>query len=514
MNAVKIRYILTIAAVQLPALYDIFAIVGQLVDIFEESMAVNRTSMPEIPSLLVSALLRAQEVDPNGEYTLLAAEMLTRLAPRFDYHAYILRSYIYGSYGLSTLAIKDMESLNIREIQRDTISHVTSTRLSITYPFGGQIMSLSQCQPKALLTQNLSMYEMTIDRLAEQQYTLLQSARSDMMLELTNLRRVLTRSLNRRLMILELRRRSRLTNTLESFDHNIYPNTIDGWSKNLEDYRDYNVCEKFDIFNDFESIERRLHHNCNVPNQEWIYQNLRNDQLCCLINGTEPLIGSILPESVNRSDSKSMTVFEKKIQPFWDTLADVTAHILQIRSMPNKTKDEDVTDDLTVHLLDKLIPQDMLSRSDNASSLQPVECLQSIYLIADLLKAIYGLTTAIQDINSGKRKGLKTSGKCIEPVRTACEKHLAHLQDFAKKQVTSFDAHSISLSLAKTWAKVYEATSKEANGTRDMKPKTFSDARKSNFWIVGANFIQASAKDAWLGVAKLQLGNQVNVVKR
>lgn len=355
---------------------------------------------------MACSLWAAYERDQDTRHLLMALSYLYLvLDKQFCYPASVLIIAISKELGLGGLALVEYKRLNIKDIQLETASHIGLARISALVPLSREDLARHE------LHKALCMYEDTDVRIAEQQQSLLRAERPELLLQLEDMRRVLHHSINRRVLILEHRRVLRLRGQFPHAEHKLHPATIQMWTEDLEDRRDFNTLPEFEAADDAHKLERRLHRNGVIPDAQWILHNLWIDEICSLVTGDSLLvkryIGKAPPLRIG-----SLTQEEVALTSSWEALAMASA-------ITFLTKDEvgaagwagidgsHAIGRLKEHIEDlpaqctRYFPRDDFG-FPTASK------IQSVYLAMDLLQSAGRFAIAAQEVNKGKRTGKKT----------------------------------------------------------------------------------------------------------
>lgn len=260
-------------------------------------LAISRTStnLRRAPAdatfLAVSALIGMWELEAGAEYLFYAtyaAEMLL-VYDEHIHEARLVLVYLYMRLGLGSLAMRMFSSLNVKEVQHDTIGHTLFTRLSITHPHMARWDHKDgTMDPSKRTIQALNTYVRCEDKLAETEASVLQHGQTGMLFDLQDLRDSLRDSLPRRIALLEHRRIARYSgNDVGSHEAvlSMGPRVTANWLE-LRDSRDFNA-----VFDFGYNVERPLHGVAGMlPSTTWTLYNLIADTTWCIASGKTPLI--------------------------------------------------------------------------------------------------------------------------------------------------------------------------------------------------------------------------------
>ncbi len=192
--------------------------------------------------------------------------------------------YLYMRLGLGSLALGLFHSLNIKEIQHDTVGHALFTRLSVTHPHSTKLNKRDTFDPAKRLAQALGVYRRHEEKLAESEASALNHEQTGMLFDLRELRNSLRSSLTRRITYLEHKRLARLlVNTSGEDAAQMGPRATANWLETT-DNRDFAATFDFGY-----NVEKVLHsHNWILPGRRWILSSLMADTAWCLATGSRP----------------------------------------------------------------------------------------------------------------------------------------------------------------------------------------------------------------------------------
>lgn len=208
-NAQKLEYLLTIGNTRAHPDY-VTAFVKNCLRLLRAGNDSVRHAAVDACYLTVSALIRLTLTNPQLPHLLQAACLLEH-AGGDTFQAKVMLVYLYTELGFHTLAAQQYESLSVKEIQQETVSHVLFTRISVNHPFSFSKKGKTSADPFDMLSKSLENFERMESKLAETQYEYLKSGQSDLFFELQELRWQLEHSVTRRIQMLERRRIARLT---------------------------------------------------------------------------------------------------------------------------------------------------------------------------------------------------------------------------------------------------------------------------------------------------------------
>lgn len=250
-----------------------------------------RRSPADACFLAISATVRLFEQTTSLNYLLHTAYLAEHLLTTHpDIHeARLILVYIYMRLNLASLAITYFDSLNVKEIQHDTISHVLFTRLSLLHPHPTLLKAKKETyDPLRQLRRGLDVYVRCEAKLAETEASVLHHGQTGMLLDLHELRENLRFSLARRIAVLEWRRAGRLMrNKCEDHDSlsSMGPHVVRNWTES-KDNRDFNAAFDYGY-----RVETMLHGTgVALPGKAWVAFALAADTAWCLATDQPPAV--------------------------------------------------------------------------------------------------------------------------------------------------------------------------------------------------------------------------------
>ena len=250
--------------------------------------------------LSISALVRLFELTHEPHY-LLQAALFAEILLQHDSHiheARVILVYLYMRLGLGSLALRLFHSLNVKEVQHDTVGHALFTRLSITHPFSTTVTRKTSIDPLERTSHASKVYTRCEEKLAENEASVLSHGQTGMIFDLQELRDSLRSSVTRRIVHLEQRRIGRLVGMTDGKGGDasqIGPKMTANWLE-VTDNRDFAATFDYGY-----NVEKVLHgFGGGLPGKDWILYALAADLAWCLamgsptsINDTEKLIAEL-----------------------------------------------------------------------------------------------------------------------------------------------------------------------------------------------------------------------------
>ena len=480
-TSLRIEYLLTIGQATKPQVDYIYAFLHNLVRLQNFACSIDSAATVGFEDLLVSALMRAYSMDPSEEHLILAISLLQQFESD-TYPPTIFRMYLSARLGTYLEALIQFKELSLKEIQMETCSHLGLTRVSICIPAGVLTTDDGSAGRTArdLLISALGMFQPTIEKIADQQSSLVDCSRFDLLLELEEVRKSLEHSLNRRLLILELRRLDRLTGRGSNTKYVLHPAVIDMWTEDLHDNRDFTICSYYDAGTDQTPLDRRLQDEGAVPDADWIRYHVWVDEICSLTLGgsllTQPYLDA---EMATRTVEQSVafTKEEKAMVPFWKALG--TASVLvfapeQAEAPCGSTQDlASVLEQLYTVVTDLEIDR-MIPSTKPSQQLPSASVIQAILLQMDFVIAVGRFVDASG--SRAKATGIKLSKQIQERIKDAARAYFDRLRKYALDRRGRLDSNKIANTIEKSWQRMMQTTDfeREARPIEGDKPADHS----------------------------------------
>ncbi|KAI7250318.1 hypothetical protein KC343_g1614 [Hortaea werneckii] len=448
-----------------------------------------RRSPADACFVAISATVRLFE-QATSQHFLLHAAYLAESLLRVNEHiheARLILVYLYMRLGLASLAMKYFDSLNVKEIQNDTVGHVLFTRLSLLHPHPTTVRKKETYDPLKQLRRILDVYVRCEDKLADTEANVLHHGQTGMLFDLHELRESLRFSQTRRLALLEWRRIGRLMRN-KCDEHDVLsgmgPLVARNWIE-ARDNRDFNAAFDFGY-----NVETVLHGvDGKVPGQAWVAYSLIADSVWSLATGQHALFSSDAEALRDEAASRLRDVAGES--PPGVTEPERLAGELALQLLcvfihaQSKTPDETKLSEFltsTTTSLDNLKLQDLLATDDSLA-----EHLEHHYVFADSVRLIIATCNAI-------------SGKSTTAVSEKCQE----LQQRAKDFFTKIQRHATE-----------QQVRRKAPGVRQLMAK--DDEVWKELQVFGAKEMDAfcedvakAAKEGWEGLGRVKfVWNQV-----
>lgn len=187
-----------------------------------ESDSAQRQSLDTI-FVAISVLIKLFETKSENWYLCAATRLLEPLARRRVYPAQVLCVYLYNALGLRSLAAAHYETLNIREVQNESLCHALVTHMSISHPWEMKPNTKASFDIIQHIHGILKRLDDSEVRCHDLSASLPINERPDMLFELTDMRERLDKSITRRILLLEQRRAARLTDRALKVSPRVHP---------------------------------------------------------------------------------------------------------------------------------------------------------------------------------------------------------------------------------------------------------------------------------------------------
>lgn len=429
--------------------------------------------------LSISALTRAYELSSDQRYLLTAAfsaEALLKHNPHI-HEARLILIYLYMRLGLGSLALHYFDSLNIKEIQHDTVGHVLFTNLSLTHPHITTVKRNAVFEPLKRLSLALAMYTKHEERLAETEASVLNHSQTGMLIDLRELRDHLRLSVTRRITYLEQRRTARLLNNALGQDAApMGPKVLANWT-NVVDNRDFAAAFDFGY-----NVERVLsEQDGSRPGKQWILRTLAADSAWCLASGHPTLV----------KDVDALVSELASLEPSLDRL-EINKEESQVRpldSLAGNLANQTLRTLLHLASNDPELPQAAAAMLKALERLPITKLLDTTDILAEHLTAHYNLLDVLRTVLKASklaREKAKEQHDLFDTARKLAEEHCTALRDHAKEQSKRVSAAAVREYVQR------EERLKDSIGL-------LGDGNLADF----CQAVAASAKEGWEGVTKI-----------
>ncbi|GAM89221.1 hypothetical protein ANO11243_072580 [Dothideomycetidae sp. 11243] len=516
-NALRFEYLLTIGQALQPSVDFIYAFVQNAVRLQTFTYTHDSEASHDFMEFIVFALWQAYMVDRDLNHLLLAATLTCYFVWNGSSQLAFL-AYLNAELGFYSRSLYFYDDLNLKEIQMDTASHVGLTRLSINYP-AGFIPRVEQrsLQSRELLKSALDMYNPTIARIADQQCLLLDCSRFDLLLELEDLRKSLEHSVNRRQLILELRRSDRLIDRDPDTTYIIHPAVIEAWTEDLRDSRDFGITEFVNVGDRQLDSDRKFQGGGAVPDADWIRYHVWIDEICSLATG-----GSLLSKPFLDADaatgpiqgSSSFTKEEKAMVTHWKALYYASVLALapeQAVSLMDARKDLTGALEELHTTVARLRVKDMISLSRGSQQIPSSATIQSILLQMDFLKAVERFVARARVNVKDKSQKQK-----LDHIRDVSSMYFNNLRKYVVDRRNLLDTKMIAATIEQLLERLMGSPKKDTRPTGDAQSEITAKLNHLKLWQdaesftkleqivpIAANFA-GSAKLTWDGILQIR----------
>lgn len=369
-NALKFEYLLCISKAPLPTKDSLEAFFSDSLRMYKIALGIDKECGDEACILAVMALVKlhhfsrdyvldekdsldsAQNDSTTSQSYLIQAvillEYLRHNSP-FNYSGSLLLTLIAQMLNLTSLASIALGSLNIKEVQHDTIGHLFWSRISISHPFPCSTklphkrrLIADYATPEEGLGKALSWYELAADRTNRFMGDSLENVPFDQLFEFDEFRRKIDRSFTRAMYLLEQRRMARFTGGLQAYRE--LPALPPTFNRMALDSRDFATIPSFeyqtsDTFDNFvitkpkPSVSNLSLHSLTCTNcisqTYWKSRHAINDTILTLLFSQPPHEPYLLPQldldmaylKANHDDMRyQLTTSEQRVSTCWDLL--------------------------------------------------------------------------------------------------------------------------------------------------------------------------------------------------
>ena len=448
-----------------------------------------RRSPADACFLALSALVRLWELSSDVQY-LLHASFLSEALLRYDEHiheARLILVYLYMRLGLASLAMRLFESLNVKEVQHDTVGHALFTRLSLLHPHPTQLSKKQSLDPMKRIQRALDVYVRCEEKLAETESSVLHHGQTGMLFDLQELRDNLRQSLTRRIALLEWRRTARLMkNKCDESEamNGMGPQVIRNWIE-PKDNRDFAAA--FDYGYNVETVLHGI--DSTTPTEAWTLFALVADTAWCIATGQVPptidsdrvwnLIIDNAKSKVPDGAASASTFGMTGAEYLAGDLASQTLKMLICVNPPSTQVDEkelQQTISAITSAVQNLNIDTLVSTSDALT-----ECLLDDYAYADILRIAIAACTFTEE----RAAGVKVQ---LQQLRDQAKQLFMKLQKHATEQQVKIKAANVRHFMAKddeVWTALQVIAGKEMDDFCGQ--------------------VERSAKEGWEGLSKIKL---------
>lgn len=430
--------------------------------------------------LAISALTKVFERTEEHRYVLQSA-FLAEEVLMFNEHIHEARMilvYLYMRLGLGSLALKYFESLNVKEIQHDTVGHVIFTRMSYIHPHSTVVSGTAELHPLARMRQALAVYHRCEDKLAEAAASVLVHEQTGMIFDLHKLRYSLRKSMSRRIFILEQRRLSRLNDdSCGESTSQLGPSVIANWLDG-PDNRDFATTFNFDY-----NVEKVLHSRNNmVPGGQSLIYSLAADMAWCMAMGFEEPVVDSAAWLTHLSDGTPLrdhaTLGMSDAEYLGGELAGKVLRLL----LHLKTDSMELARDVQAVVKGiNLLNVETLTSTTNVFA----EHLQDHYIYLDILRIVGRACSFAMK---------KTTDQQLElsQLQETAKKHCTAIQRHAKEQIQQIKSTDIQTFM----------TADEQDGSMRVAIDSFGEPALHSF----CESVARSAQEGWEGLIRINIG--------
>ncbi|KKY16730.1 putative cytoskeleton organization protein [Diplodia seriata] len=331
-NVLKLEYQLTLSKDQKATKDQLEDFVVKALDVHQLAKGKDVTTCEDACALATMALVKLFYLESSLDYLVQAEIIMKELlsyAPE-SRKAALLQARLAAFLGNFSEAMEAWSSLKVKEILMETLSHHMFTRMAITHPFYYRAKQKSRANTDPLT--QLDRILQTADRILHTLQAFLgaeiDALQYDRLLEIQELKNNLSKSLSRKVSVIERRRTLRIRG--EPVD-DMYCEVLDDDLEGLVDNRDLKR-----MWNYEHSATPRFEHLLSsgpVPGRYWLALHLLIDDTCTVISSSASSSGpdnshahriNIANKNVEKianspsdSDLTELTPVEKALIPGW-----------------------------------------------------------------------------------------------------------------------------------------------------------------------------------------------------
>ncbi|KAK7532234.1 N-acetyltransferase B complex non catalytic subunit-domain-containing protein [Phyllosticta citribraziliensis] len=390
-NAIKADYFLRVSKGNAPSNEILEEVLRAAVDLQAEAAGKEDFAFEDACALAAMVLVRLYHLEASQVYLLQALAVTSKLLQaRGDsrkaqlFHTRLL-SYV-GNFreGMST-----WEGLKIKEILMETLAHLMFTRISVIHPFHYRSKTGvgSWLDPNALLDRILQTSQKITNTLQAFIGADMDTLQYDRLLEIAELKKALTKSLNNKIWVLERRRIERVRGEHVS---DSFTELLDDDLESLEDNRDTRRMWSYE-HSQSPGFEEYLASG-PPPGKYWLALHLLIDETCAVISApenqrlkTEKL--ERLVNSPSEEDLAQLTPAERSLIPGWEKLRTLASKVLFGEDLESTPADiEALKSWLSEHALFSTL-QDVSIKDKPKGFLPFINHIQTLFLTIELLQA-------------------------------------------------------------------------------------------------------------------------------
>lgn len=504
--SLRVDYLLSIGQLEHPDTKSIYAFINNVVRL--QALASHKLgrSLFGIPELLVTAVMRLHDADPSEDHMVLALTALIEMKDTSP-TSLILIAHLCTRLGLYQMALSWFRKLSLKEVQLDTVAHTGLTRISIGFP-QGKIPEQGANTARSLLTIALDMYKPSMNMISDDQSVAIDDERFDLILQLEDVRKSMSHSISRRIMILELRRLNRLSAQVPETKFRLHPATEETWTKDVRDNRDFDTCDSHDAYDSTNNLERKLLDGGAIPDADWVRYQLWIDEICSLSLGASLLTTPFLdPKDATASiaGSPAFTQAEKLTVPLWKALASASTNIfapteaqkLYSPALKPETAITQLCDVLDALKLDNFIPANATSHLLPSSS-----TVQALLLHIDFILAVRNFAEAID--KKRKTLGVKVPQKLHDRLSQSSAAQFQALRRYAQERKNALSSVKLEESIVRSWTKVLGSNGEGRHGA--LSEEVEEETLRPEAMARHAEPLLRAARETWDSILQIRFG--------
>ncbi|KAL1383054.1 N-acetyltransferase B complex non catalytic subunit-domain-containing protein [Phyllosticta capitalensis] len=390
-NTIKVDYLLKVSKGNAPSKKSLEELLRAAVELQELASGKEDFAFEDACALAAMALVRLSHLGSSQVHLLQALAVTSKLllARADSRKAQLFHARLLSYVGNMRESMSAWEGLKVKEILMETLAHLMLTRISIIHPFHyrSKAGTGSWVDPKVSLDKALQTSQKILNTLQAFIGADMDTLQYDRLLEIAELKKVLTKSLNNKIWVIERRRIERLRSEPVSAS---FAEMLDDDLESLVDNRDVKRMWSYEHsqsprFDDLVAAGP-------LPGKYWLALHLLIDETCGAIAAPESQRFNTekleqLVNSPSEEDLAQLTPTERSLIPGWEKLRTLTSKVLFGKELETTPADIDA-------LKSWLSKQGLMSvLSDLSIKEKPkgfvpfVTDIQPIFLTIELLQA-------------------------------------------------------------------------------------------------------------------------------
>ncbi|KAK7510736.1 N-acetyltransferase B complex non catalytic subunit-domain-containing protein [Phyllosticta citriasiana] len=390
-NTIKADYLLRVSKGNTPSKERLEEVLKAAVDLQSQAAGKDDFAFEDACALAAMALVRLYHLESSQVYLLQALAVTSKLlhACGDSRKAQLFHSRLLSYIGNFRESMSAWEGLRIKEILMETLAHLMFTRISVIHPFHYRSKNgaASWVDPKTSLDRILQTCQKITNTLQAFIGADMDTLQYDRLLEIAELKKALTKSLNNKIWVLERRRIERVRgepvsdSSMELLDDDV---------ESLEDNRDTKRMWSYEHsqsprFDDFLATGP-------LPGKYWLALHLLIDDTCAVISAPENQRLKIeklegIVNSPSEEDLAQLTSAERSLIPGWEKLRTLASKILFGKDLESTLTDIEVLQSWLSGQSLATTLQDISIKDKPKGFIPFVNHIQPLFLSIELLQA-------------------------------------------------------------------------------------------------------------------------------